>query len=563
MATFEKKTIDGKNTLITRLKGRRLLQNPRLNKGSGFSKKERLAFDLVGLLPEREESLTQQSDRLYKCFCKLETNLDKHVFLRQIRNQNEVLFYYLIQQNFRETLPIIYTPTIGEAVENFSQINLQPRGLFIAYPDQNNLKSIIAPYKNYPIKIAIITDGEGVLGIGDQGAGGINIAIAKGSLYSLLGGLDPSEILPIQLDNGTNNAKLLNDSNYLGWQNERITGPAYNAFVDRVIKTVLEYFPGCFIHWEDFARDNAQYFLNLYNKSFCTFNDDIQGTGAVALATILTALSKQGECLTQQNIIIYGAGSAGIGIANQISLGMEQLGLNAQEARDRLWLIDRDGLLCEDSALNEAQQPYAKPRYDWSINDQQLIRTIEKSKASILIGCSAQRGHFTQDCIAALAKNCLRPIIMPLSNPTERSEATPADIINWTNGKVYIATGSPFKPVAHDGEIRMISQCNNMFIFPGLGRALTLCGAKVLSSGMVMAACKALAKFTNENSPNDQLLPDIDQCRAANQAVAYAVIQKAMQEGIAKHQDNIQQKLADSSWLPEYLEYKHRDDYHD
>lgn len=564
MATFEQKKINGKKTLLTKLKGRRLIQNPRLNKGSAFTKTERAKFDLVGLLPIRQESLLEQSQRIYKCYCKLETNLDKHVLLRHIRNQNEVLFYYLIKQNFAEMLPIIYTPTIGEAVEKFSEINLQPRGLFISYPELSNLKTILAPYKNYPIKIAIITDGEGVLGIGDQGAGGINIAIAKGSLYSLLGGLDPSEVLPIQIDSGTNNTKLRQDSNYLGWQHPRIKGKDYYNFVEKIVKTLLDYYPGCFIHWEDFARDNAQYFLRRYQDSFCTFNDDIQGTGAVSLATILTALKKNKKCLTKQNTIIYGAGSAGIGIANQICLGLEQLGLSSTEARSRIWLIDRHGLLCHDSELNKAQKPYAKSRPDWAKTQGDLLSTIINTKASILIGCSAQKGHFTKECIQAIHNNCQNPIIMPLSNPTECAEATPANIITWTNGKALIASGSPFKPVVFGQELFNISQCNNMFIFPGLGRAVTLCNAKTISSGMMMAACMALAKFTNSNTSGNQLLPNVEQCRDANKAVAKAVIKQAINEKLATREiQDIDAELTDSFWKPKYLKYMLKDEDHD
>ena len=564
MALFEIKSTNGRKTLFTKLKGRRLLQNPRLNKGSAFSKAERAEFKLAGLLPNRQESLLEQSQRLYLCYQKLASNLDKHVFLRQIRNQNETLYYFLIEQYFSEMLPIIYTPTIGEAVENFSKINLQVRGAFLSYPNRNNLKIALAPYKNYPIKVAIITDGEGVLGIGDQGAGGIHIAIAKGNLYALLGGLDPNEILPIQIDVGTNNQKLREDPHYLGWQNKRIVGKEYNKFVGKIISEIHELFPNCFIHWEDFARDNAQKFLTHYQTKCCTFNDDIQGTGAVALATILTALSKKSQALTEQTIIIYGAGSAGIGIANQLCMGMQQSGLSLSTARNKIWLIDRYGVLSLESELNAAQKPFAKKHEAWMQSKNSLVSTIENTGANILIGCSAQAGHFDQKCIQALINNDPQPIIMPLSNPTTHAEACPSDLIKWSKGLAFIATGSPFAPVKYKGKTLPISQCNNMFIFPGLGRAVTVAKPKLLTPSMMMAACSALAKFTHKFAEPTELLPDTKLCKAANRAVAIAVIKQAIKENLSELAiKDIKNYLRDSDWQAKYLNYKRQDDDHD
>lgn len=564
MALFEIKQENKKKVLHTKLKGRRLLQNPRLNKGSAFSKSERAEFGLLGLLPNRQETLEQQSQRLYECFIKLTDNLDKHVFLRKIRNQNEVLYYYLIEQHFAEMLPIIYTPTIGEAVIEFSRINLQPRGVFLSYPNRKEIKKALAPYKNYPIKVVIITDGEGVLGIGDQGAGGIHIAIAKGNLYAMLAGLDPSEILPIQLDVGTNNQTLKSDPHYLGWQHSRITGSCYKKFVDNVITQVKKMHPHSFIHWEDFARDNAQMLLKTYQEKFCTFNDDIQGTGAVALATILSALNKKQQALTDQNIVIYGAGSAGTGIADLICLGMQELGLSLDEARGKIWLIDRYGLLCQDSQLSKAQEPYAKTRMAWMEAETSLISTIKNTKANILIGCSAQAKHFNIDCVKALLANDPTPIIMPLSNPTNYAEATPCELLEWSQGKAYIATGSPFAPVKYKGKIYNISQCNNMFIFPGLGRAVTFAKAKLMSPGMIMAACKALAKYTYKYAAPEELLPSIDQCRAANRAVTIAVIKQAVSEGHSEVSlEKLTKQLKDTDWSAKYLAYKMHDDGHD
>lgn len=564
MSIFKIKRSNRKKILTTKLKGRRLLQNPRLNKGSAFSNKERAEFELFGLLPNREETLAEQSNRLYNCYSRLSKNLDKHVFLRNVRNQNETLYYYLIEQNYAEMLPIVYTPTIGEAVVNFSKINLQPRGVFLSYPNRKDLKKSLAPYKNYPIKIAVITDGEGVLGIGDQGAGGIHIAIAKGNLYALFAGMDPNEILPIQIDVGTNNQQLIADPNYLGWQHPRVTGREYERFVTKVIAEIMQLFPDCFIHWEDFARDNAQKFLKLYQKSCCTFNDDIQGTGAVTLATILAALEKKQEKLTKQTIIIYGAGSAGIGIAEQICLGMQQLGLTSAQARAKIWLIDRPGVLCTDSPLTIEQAPFAKQRDNWMQPDIQLPEVIKQTKATILIGCSGQAGHFTKDCILALMRNTDSPIIMPISNPTTHAEATPAQIIEWTKNKAFIATGSPFAPVTYKGQTINISQCNNMFIFPGIGRAVTYAQPKYLTQSMMMAACMALAKFTRKHAKPEQLLPDTEQCRAANRAVTLAVIRQAEKEGLNKDKiSDLTKSLQQSDWYPRYMPYQRTDEEHD
>lgn len=564
MGLFENQNNNGKKKIATKLKGRRLLQSPRLNKGSAFSKKERLAFDLLGLLPNHQETLEEQKSRVYELYKKLDSNLDKHVFLRQIRNQNETLFYYLIEQHFEEILPIIYTPTIGEAVQNFSKINIQTRGLFIAYPDKKEIKNLIAPYKNYPIKVVIITDGEGVLGIGDQGVGGINIAIAKGNLYALLAGIEPSSILPIQIDVGTNNQELRENSNYLGWQHKRIKGQQYYEFIDKVIKTLAYYFPSCLIHWEDFARDNGQNLLKKYQDSLCTFNDDIQGTGAVALATILTALSKKNQCLTQQKIIIYGAGSAGIGIAEQISQGMQELGLSNNEARENIWLIDRPGILYLGLELTREQQPYAKKRQEWMQTETPLLSCIENTGASIIIGCSAQSGHFTKECIISLCKNDPHPIIMPLSNPTYKSEITPQNAIDWSNGKAFVATGSPFPPIKYQEQTIKISQCNNMFIFPGLGRGVCTAKAKKISQGMIMAACQALAKFSHKSTSYHQLLPNITQCKEANLAVCKAVIKQSIREQISEREIiDINKTLKSESWTPKYLPYVFKDETHD
>lgn len=564
MKLFEIKINEEGKILYTALNGRRLLNNSRLNKGSAFTTQERSEFGLFGLIPDKSESLEQQKQRLYNRFTKLDSNIDKHIFLSNIRNQNEVLFYYLIEKHFTEILPLIYTPTIGEVVIEANNIESQPRGVFLSYPNRDKLKQALKPYQDYPIKIAIITDGEGVLGIGDQGAAGIHIAIAKGNLYTILAGLDPSEVLPIQLDVGTNNQKLLSDPLYLGWQHARIDVKSYYNFINQAVEQIKTMFPNCFIHWEDFARDNAQMILNNYRDNLCTFNDDIQGTGAVALATILSALNKKQQSLINQNIIIYGAGSAGTGVADLICLGMQELGLSETEARDRIWLIDRHGLLCEDSDLNKGQKPYAKVRKRWMPVCPNLINTIEHSQANILIGCSAQAKHFNEECILALLKNDAAPIVMPLSNPTTHAEATPAELLNWSQGKALIATGSPFAPVKYNNQIYNISQCNNMFIFPGIGRAVTFAKARLISPGMIMAACKALADFTHKYAEPKQLLPSIEQCKESNKAVAIAVIQQAVSEGLSDVSTvDLRNKLASSDWQASYIRYKNYDSQQD
>lgn len=544
---------------------RRLLQTPLLNKGSAFTRQERDAFDLVGLLPFQEETLEQQANRMYDCYQNKQSNIEKHIFLRRIHDSNYTLFYYLIHHHIEEMLPIIYTPTIGEAVQHFSHLDLQPRGLFIAYPQRAHIDAMLAQYQDTPIKIIVMTDGEGVLGIGDQGTGGINIVMAKGAVYSLCAGVDPFHVLPIQLDCGTNNQALLDDPDYLGWRHPRIEGAAYNAFVSEVIKSLQAHFPNSYLHWEDFGRSNARRFLEEYKHQLCSFNDDIQGTGAVALATILTALNDIQQPLTTQTILVFGAGTAGIGIADQIHQGLVALGQTPEQAYAQIWLIDRPGVLTSDmSGLTKGQQPYAKAvDASWPKDERGHITlplAIPKVRPTILIGCSAQKDSFTKQCIRSMHQHCKRPIIMPLSNPTDRAEATPANLLAWTDGQAFIATGSPFDPVTYQQKTHAIAQCNNVFIFPGLGLGATLCQASTISNTMLMAACKSLAAYTHQHyQDTGRLLPQVTDCQAVNKAIAKAVIAQAHQEGIAKqHIDDIDNTIEQAFWTPQYLPYKRK-----
>ncbi len=551
----------------TSFKHRRLLQTPLLNKGSAFTREEREMFELSGLLPYQEETLDQQANRMYDCYQNKQSDIEKHIFLRRIHDSNYTLFYHLIHRHIEEMLPIIYTPTIGEAVRHFSHLDLQPRGLFIAYPQRDHLDNILAQYHDTPIRIVVITDGEGVLGIGDQGAGGINIVMAKGAVYSLCAGIDPFHVLPIQLDCGTNNQALLDDPDYLGWRHKRIEGDAYNTFVSDVIKALQRHFPQSYLHWEDFGRSNARRFLEQYKHQLCSFNDDIQGTGAVALATILTALNHIQQPLTDQTILIFGAGTAGIGIADQIHQGLVALGKSSEEAYAQIWLIDRPGVLTHDmTGLTTGQKPYAQTiDADWTTDERghvTLPLAIPKIKPTILIGCSAQKGSFTQGCITEMMQHCPNPIIMPLSNPTDRAEATPADILTWTQGQAFIATGSPFSTVTHAGKTYAIAQCNNVFIFPGLGLGATLCQASTISNTMLMAACQSLAAFTHRHHQGTgRLLPKVTDCQSVNKEIAKAVVHQAMQEGLAnKTIEDIDATIEHAFWTPTYLPYHWHND---
>lgn len=547
-----------------KLKGWGLLNNPILNKGTAFSLEERMEFDLHGLLPSKIETLNEQVLRSYQQFQTYENQLQKSIFLSDLYNTNQTLFYKLIATYIKEMLPIAYTPTVGKAVQKFSNEFRRPRGIYLSYQDKNNIEKILNNFKSNEIDIIVVTDGEGVLGIGDQGVGSIEIPVAKLMLYSLFAGIDPNRTLPIVLDVGTNNKELLDDPMYLGWRHKRISQAQYSEFIDNFISITKKKFPKIFLHWEDFGRDNAAYNLTKYRDQICSFNDDIQGTAVVTLAAILAALKVTKQNLNEQRIVIFGAGTAGTGIADQIKKAMLRQGMSEENAVKNFWLIDRHGLLTKKSEdITTSQKPYLKTTADilhWelqSLEEINLFDVVKNVKPTILIGCSTTKGAFTKEIIQEIAKNVANPIIFPLSNPTEKCEAIPEDIIQWTKGKVLIATGSPFEPVNYKGIKTIISQCNNALSFPGIGLGVVATKSKKLSDDMLWEATQTLMHESPMiKDPQKPLLPNIEDAAKIAYKIALSVAKQAIKEKLTtlSSDANIKEIIDEIYWRPAYKE---------
>lgn len=551
----------------TCLTGNDLLSNPKLNKGCAFTREERELFGLTGLLPHHVETLDQQVARMNVQYHEHHSNLGKNIYLNVLHDYNETLFYKLASQHLEEMLPIIYTPTVGEAVQRFSTEHRKAKGLYISYQDRDRIDEILDNRLPPEVDLTVVTDGEAVLGIGDQGIGGINISSAKLMVYTLCGGVNPHRVLPIQLDVGTNNPHLLNDPMYLGWRHERVTGQAYDDFIDAFVRAMTKKFPQIFIHWEDFGRDNARRIMSRYQDQLLTFNGDMQGTGVVALASILAGVVASGIPLQNHRIVIMGAGTAGVGIAEQIYDALLRAGLSPDEAHQRFWLLDRPGLLTKDVTLLPFQVPYARSSSDvagWHLQDPKYIGlhdVVRNVKPTILIGCSTVAGAFNEEIVKMMASDTDRPIIMPLSNPTSLAEAKPEDLLTWTNGKAIIATGSPFSNVHFDGKWYRIAQCNNALGFPGIGLGALAVKARRMSDDMLWAATQALS----ECSPVKQdkmapLLPKLSEAKMVSMKVALAVAEQARKEGLAQASDQVDLKdlLKQVSWEPQYYPYKKR-----
>ncbi len=545
--------------------GYTLLELPLLNKGSAFTEDERQRFNLHGLLPNTIETIEEQSQRSYQQYSTFQDDINKHIYLRNIQDTNETLFYHLIEQHLAEMMPIIYTPTVGEACQRFSDIYRRHRGVFISYPDRAHIDDILQNVNKNNVKVIVITDGERILGLGDQGIGGMGIPIGKLSLYTACGGISPAYTLPITLDVGTNNPQLLNDPIYMGWSQPRISGDEYYAFVDEVIAGIKRRWPKALIQFEDFAQHNAMPLLNKYREQICCFNDDIQGTAAVSVGSLIAASRAAGKQLKDQTIAFLGAGSAGCGIAEQIVAQMVAEGLTDQEARARVYMVDRFGLITENQPnLLDFQRKLAQKAEvigSWAnVNEViSLLDVVKNAKPSVLIGVSGQPGLFTEEIIRTMAAQCEQPIVLPLSNPTSRVEAVPADIIQWTEGKALIATGSPFAPVNYHGKIYQISQCNNSYIFPGIGLGVVACGARRVTDRMLMASSNALA----ECSPKLQdleadLLPDINEIQGVSKFIAFKVAQAAMKDSVAPmiSDAQLQEQIEANFWTPEYRAYR-------
>ena len=541
----------------TRLRGRELLAEPRLNKGTAFTAEERLHFGLQGLLPEQVEDIGKQLRRARVEFDRLHNDLERHVFLRAIQDSNEVLFYRFIQDNLTDTLPIVYTPTVGLATQEYSRIFRRPRGLFLTYPQRDRMKEQIEAIDLDP-DVVVVTDGERILGLGDQGAGGMAIPVGKLSLYSAFGGIDPSKTLPIMLDVGTNNPDLLNDEFYLGWRNERIGDDEYLDFIEQFVTTLTARCPNILLQWEDFAERNATRLLKSYRDRLLTFNDDIQGTAAVALAAIWSAVRSKDSSLADQKFCIAGAGSAGTGIAGIIHDALVAEGV--ENPLDHLFLVDRDGLIHDGrDDLKPHQLHLAQPFgsvADWASAEggNDLAEVVAKTGATVLVGVTGQPGTFTKPIIQSMLSVTDRPIVMPLSNPTSRAEATPVDLFEWTDGKVIVATGSPFDDVEYNGTTTKIAQSNNVYVFPGLGLGAIASNATRISDKMLMTAAETVSKRSLSSSIEAGILPALEDVDELSGEIAVAVALVAIEEGLAPKATGpeIEERIASYRWTPEY-----------
>lgn len=545
------------------LRGHALLETPASNKGTAFTLAERQALGLDGLLPPVVETIEEQSARAYKAYLRKPDDLERHIYLRQLQDTNEVLFYRLLLDHIEEMLPIVYTPVVAEACQEFSHIYRRPRGLIISYPQRDSIRKLLQNRSNKKVSVIVVTDGERILGIGDQGVGGLGIPIGKLSLYTLIGGVPPEQTLPIVLDVGTNNQQRLTDPEYLGWRNERITGDAYDDFIDRFVQAVKQELPDTLLQWEDFAKGHARPILDRYRDQLVTFNDDIQGTAAVAVGAILTAIRVSGAHLRDQHIVMLGAGSAGIGVADFLREALVADGLSETEARSRFWLVNRDGLLhSQRTELSAEQRIYSQPAervvdFPRTLAGGRigLADVITQIPATILIGLSTLPGAFSELIVREMARKCNRPIILPLSNPTSKSEAVPEDLLCWTEGRALIAAGSPFPNVNFNGREIRIAQCNNVYIFPAMGLAVCATRPKRVTDGMFLAAAHALARHSPALSdPSAPLLPLLTGLRGAAIEIAISVAQQAQQEGLVppSSSDSLRHAIVSSQWSPQY-----------
>jgi len=556
-----------KRPLYIRYAGPVLLETPLLNKGSAFSQKERDDFNLTGLLPLAIETIEEQEKRAYIQFSQFEDDLDKHIYLRNIQDTNETLYFKLLTNHLEEVMPIIYTPTVGLACQMFSRIYRRKRGLFIAYPNREKIDDILQNATKQNVKVIVVTDSERILGLGDQGIGGMGIPIGKLALYSGCGGISPAYTLPVTLDVGTDNQELLDDPLYMGWREKRVRGKDYYDFVENFITAVINRWPRVLVQFEDFAQGNATPLLKKYQDKLCCFNDDIQGTASVTVGTLLAACKASKSSIKNHRVVFVGAGSAGCGIAEQIIAHMVKEGLSEEEAIDRIFLTSSKGLLLKNmDALRDFQAKFARdPELisSWSSDGKgiSLADVVRMSKPTILVGVSGQPGLMTEAIIKNMYSNCSNPIVLPLSNPTSRVEAQPEDVIKWTEGNATVATGSPFEPVQYNGKTYNIAQCNNSYIFPGVGLGVIASRSKRVTEKMFMAASDALADTSPRvTGSSDDLLPSLSDIRDVSLAIAYDVGMQAIEEGVAPpvSKEKLKQRILANFWKPEYREYRRR-----
>ena len=557
--------LDSQTVTVT---GQRLLDDPLLNKSSAFPQEERRALGLLGLLPYHVSTIEEQLLRVYENYLRKDSDIERYIFLCALQDRNETLFYRLLQDHVTEMMPIIYTPTVGQGCRQYSHVFRRPRGLYISYPYREQIGLLLnnAPAKD--AEVIVVTDGERILGLGDLGVGGMGIPVGKLALYTLCAGIHPAKTLPILLDVGSDNQELLNDPLYLGWRHERVRGKDYDDFIDAFVTAVKRKFPRVLLQWEDFSKHNAPRLLERYRDELCTFNDDIQGTGAVTVAGLLAATKVTRTKLGEQPIVILGAGSAAIGISDQIVAAMMAEGFAQLEARAKLWLVDSQGLVTTTRTNVEPfKQKYAQPTertWHWNSKDSSrltLADVVRNVKPTILIGTSAQSGAFTEEIVREMAAFAERPIVFPLSNPTSKSEATPADLVDWTEGRAIIATGSPFTPVDYKGRVIRFGQCNNSFIFPGVGLGVIASGARRVTDAMFVAAARVLSDFAPVlHDPKAPLYPPLEQVREVSFKVALAVADEAQRTGLAEVDlENLEQLVSTKMWKPDYVRLISRD----
>ena len=535
-----------------------ILHDPLVNKGTGFTQEERDELGLTGFLPHHVSTIEEQVRRRYQNFLDAESRIDKYKMLTALQDRNEVLFYRLVSEHAEEMLPYIYTPTVGDASLEYTYMYNQNRGVYLSYPMRDRLDTILKTAATREIKAIVITDGSRILGYGDLGVGGMAIPVGKLSLYTVFGGIHPEHTLPIFIDVGTNNPKLLNDPLYLGWRHERVEGEAYDNFIDAIVKGIKKAFPKALLQWEDFAKLNARRLLDKYKTTICSFNDDIQGTAAVTVSAIHSAVQLAGEELKDQKIAILGGGSAGMGIAEYFKLELMQEGLSEKEACKQIYVVDRLGLIHTGKKLRAEQKPFAhdeKELLKWKIEDIDainLMETILHARPSILVGVSGQPDQFSKEMIQEMASYAKHPIVFPLSNPTSRVEAKPEDIIQWTKGTAIVAAGSPFETVTYKGKKHPIPQCNNVYIFPGVGLGVIASQSTQVTDAMFLVAARVLSGFTKE-----AIFPPLSDLTKASRAIAIAVGKEAVTSGLSSMKESEIEAAVDAEmWTPKYATFK-------
>ncbi len=548
--------------LTSWMTGHDLLSDPLLNKGTAFTEAERDRFDLHGYLPPHIGTLSEQVARRLDAVRAFETDIERYTFLRELQDTNETLFFALLTEHLEELLPVIYTPTVGLGCQQFSKLFRRPRGLFLSIPHKDRIRKILSHPRFDNITTIVVTDGERILGLGDQGAGGMGISIGKLALYTACGGINPATTLPIILDVGTDNLERLADPLYIGWKHERVRGPEYDEFVDEFVEAVIERWPHVLLQWEDFAKANATRLLERYRDRLCTFNDDVQGTAAVATGTLLSAMNVTGRPLTEQRIAIFGAGSAGCGIASLLCQAMMNEGLSPETAASKFYLIDRDGLLVEGmkeiAPFQEAFLHSADIAATWQVEHPDkitLFDVVQNIRPTVLIGVSGQPGAFSRAVVESMCRTVERPVIFPLSNPTSRAEATPQDIDVWSDGRAIVGAGSPYPAIERNGVKRKVAQTNNSYVFPGIGLGAVAIKATHVSDGMMMAAAKTLATLSPARTdPNEAILPPVSALRDVAREIAIAVAIQAVKEGLSPHasEDEVIARVDASMWKPLY-----------